>query len=341
MLRPDIPTPPERWEAVMALLDAALERPAAERLAYVAAAAGDDAALRAEVESLLAVEPAAAGFLDAPVVVPEGATADLTGHLRAALGVACGAPPEDDGAPHIAGRRVGPYRLVRELGRGGMGTVYLAERDDVGRRVALKLVRGGLAAPERVARFLVERRVLARLDHPHVARLLDAGVVDGGPDDGTPWFAMEVVDGEPLDRYCDARRLRVGARLALVEQVCEAVAYAHRYLVVHRDLKPSNVLVTVGEGAAGGAGAGTGAGTVKLLDFGIAKLLADDGAGAAAGDGGAALAGGALTEAGLRLLTPEYAAPEQVRGEPVTTATDVYALGVLLYELLAGALPRP
>jgi serine/threonine-protein kinase len=208
--------------------------------------------------------------------------------------------------------------VLREIGRGGMGTVYLAERSDVARRVALKLVRDPMAAPERVERFRLERRVLARLDHPHIARLLDAGVAPdaGTPHGGTPWFAMELVEGAPIDRACDARRLTVAERLALFEQVCEAVQYAHEHLVVHRDLKPSNILVTDD-------------GRVKLLDFGIAKLLDD-----AAGEGEA------LTGTGVRLLTPEYAAPEQLRGAPVTTATDVYALGVVLYELLTGCHPQ-
>jgi serine/threonine-protein kinase len=170
------------------------------------------------------------------------------------------------------------------------------------------VVAGGLAAPERVGRFLVERRVLARLEHPNVARLLDAGVAD----EGTPWFAMEYVRGEPIDRYCDRRRLTVADRLALFERVCDAVAYAHRNLVVHRDLKPANVFVAED-------------GTPKLLDFGIAKLLEEEEAG--------------LTGTGLRLLTPEYAAPEQLTGGPVTVAADVYSLGVMLYELLCGRRP--
>ncbi|GJG85300.1 hypothetical protein tb265_04810 [Gemmatimonadetes bacterium T265] len=298
---------PERWRRARAAFDAAVERAPTARAAVLDAACAGDAALRAMVEDLLVAD------------------ADASVRLGPPLAAFAPAPDVAADVPAVAGRRVGPYRLVRELGRGGMGTVYLAEREDVGRRVALKLVRGGLAAPERVGRFLVERRVLARLDHPHVARLLDAGVVDdGGVDAGTPWFAMEYVDGWPLDRYCDARRLGVAARLALVEQACEAVAYAHRNLVVHRDLKPSNLLVTAD-------------GDVKLLDFGIAKLLADDAEGAGAATGGT---GVGLTEAGVRLLTPEYAAPEQARGEPVTTATDVYALGVVLYELLAGRRPH-
>jgi eukaryotic-like serine/threonine-protein kinase len=211
----------------------------------------------------------------------------------------------------VEGQRIGPYGLLRELGRGGMGVVYLAEREDLEKRVALKLVSGGLASPERVERFLFERRLLAQLEHPHIARVLDAGVRP----DGTPWFAMEYVKGEPLDTYCDGRQLSVRDRLVLFEQVCEAVSYAHRNLVVHRDLKPSNILVTE-------------AGEVKLLDFGIAKLLADD-----------AQLGARSTRTETRILTPEYAAPEQICGDPITTATDVYTLGVLLYELLTGRRP--
>ncbi|MDQ3606154.1 MAG: tetratricopeptide repeat protein, partial [Gemmatimonadota bacterium] len=222
-----------------------------------------------------------------------------------------GRPEEPEEPEGYLARTVGPYRIVREIGRGGMGTVYLAEREDVGKRVALKLVRGGLAAPENVGRFVREQRVLARLEHPNITSLLDAGVTE----DGTPYFAMELVEGEPLDRHCDTRRLTLPERLALFAQVCAAVQCAHQNLVVHRDLKPSNILVDE-------------RGTVKLLDFGIAKLIEG---------GGTAEAG--ITRTGARLLTPEYAAPEQLLGEPVTTATDVYALGVVLYELLTGHRP--
>ncbi|HEX7121496.1 MAG TPA: serine/threonine-protein kinase [Gemmatimonadaceae bacterium] len=191
-----------------------------------------------------------------------------------------------------------------------MGTVYLAERDDVSKRVALKVVRGALGAPDLVPRFLVERRVLARLEHPGIARLLDAGMTD----DGTPWLAMEYVDGVPLTEWCDTRGLGVRERLRLFVAVCDAVAYAHANLVVHRDLKPSNVLVDA-------------TGQVKLLDFGIAKLLSG-----ASDDADA-------TRTGTRLLSPDYAAPEQLTGARITTATDVHALGVLLFELLTGELP--
>jgi eukaryotic-like serine/threonine-protein kinase len=283
---------PERWRRIQEVFGEASElAPGAGREAYLDRACAGDAGLRARVAEMLALDESSSPLLDA-------APAELAEALR---------PPAPGG---YAGRTVGPYRIVREIGRGGMGTVYLAEREDVGKRVALKVVRGGLAAPENVERFLRERRVLARLEHPHVARLLDAGKTE----DGTPYFAMELVEGEPIDVYCDTRRLPLSARLALFAQVCEAVRYAHRSLVVHRDLKPSNVLVTR-------------QGAVKLLDFGIARVLEDDGD--AEGH----------TRPGARLLTPEYAAPEQVLGEPVTTATDVYALGVVLYELLTGHRP--
>jgi serine/threonine-protein kinase len=279
---------PERWRAVRSVFAGALEEPAgAAREAYLARACADEPALRAEVEAMLAADAESSSILEAS---PQA----LASALR----------PDDAG--ERGGRRIGPYRVLREVGRGGMGTVYLAEREDVRKRVALKVVRGELAAPEKLERFLLERRILARLEHPGIARLLDAGVTD----DGTPWFAMEYVDGEPLTEYADRRRLSVSARLELFSQACSAVAYAHRSLLVHRDVKPSNILVSA-------------EGELKLVDFGIAKLLDDE-----AEEG--------LTGTGVRLLTPEYAAPEQLRGDPVTTATDVYALGLVLYELLTG-----
>jgi serine/threonine-protein kinase len=283
---------PERWQRVQELFHGALERAPTERDAYLTDGCAGDAGLRAAVARMLAADADASGLVGA---VPSALVAE----------------PAEDAPAERAGEQVGPYRIVRELGHGGMGTVYLAERGDVGKRVALKLVRGELAAPQHRERLLRERRVLARLEHPHIAHLLDAGVTD----QGSPYFAMELVEGEPLDRYCDARRLPVEERLALFAQVCAAVQYAHQHLVVHRDLKPSNIMVD-------------GSGTVKLLDFGIAKLLE-----------GADAPGMGATGTGVRLLTPEYAAPEQLRGEPVTTATDVYALGVVLYELLSGHRP--
>ena len=285
---------PDDWARLEPLLDAALDLPPAERGAYL-----DGLDLppeeRARLDALLAADADDAPVLDHP---------DRLGVLVEAADLGGGGA-----AP---GTRVGPYRVVREIGRGGMGTVHLAERADgaFDKRVALKLVRPGVAEGL-LARFRAERQILARLDHPGIARLLDGGRAD----DGRPFLVMEHVAGQPITAYCDTRRLSVEDRLALFGQVCDAVAYAHRQLVVHRDLKPSNILVTDG-------------GRVKLLDFGIAKLL-DDGAERSL----------VRTATEQRLLTPAYAAPEQVRGEPPTTATDVYALGVLLYELLTGRRP--
>lgn len=213
-----------------------------------------------------------------------------------------------------SGAPIGPYRILREIGHGGMGTVYLAERADqqYQKTVALKLLRAWSVADDRsVRRFLEERQILAALDHPDIARLLDGGVTV----DGVPWFAMEYVEGAPIDRYCREHRLTIERRLDLFCRVCAAVQYAHRNLIVHRDLKPANILVT-------------GNGGVKLLDFGIAKLLGDH-VGTSA----------PLTATDERLMTPLYASPEQIRGEPVSTASDVYVLGVLLYELLTGRSP--
>jgi serine/threonine-protein kinase len=212
--------------------------------------------------------------------------------------------------PSLEGTRIGPYRLEHEIGRGGMGAVYLARRSDVDKRVALKLVAGGIASPDRVQRFLFERRVLAQLEHPDIARLLDAGIAE----DGTPWLAMEYVEGTRIDEWCDRRALSIDHRLELFERVCLAVAHAHRNLIVHRDLKPSNILVTE-------------QGDPRLVDFGIAKLL--DPAGLES-----------VTRTGVQPMTPEYASPEQLRGEAITTATDVYQLGILLYLLLTGAHPH-
>lgn len=208
----------------------------------------------------------------------------------------------------LVGQLIGPFRLMRELGRGGMGTVWLAERDDgqFEQQVAVKLIRTGWDADGMLARFRGERQILAGLTHPNIARLIDGGVVDGD----RPWLALEFIDGVELGEYCDRGRLSLAQRLRLFLTVCDAVSHAHARLVVHRDLKPSNLLVT-------------SAGQVKLLDFGIAKLLGDNSVQATA----------------TQMFTPEYAAPEQIRGEAVTTAVDIYALGLLLYELLTGRHP--
>lgn len=287
-------------EAIAGLLAEAVELPPNEQAAFVQKAAVSEA-VRGEVLSLLDVYDRAA---------------DQTEGLEPALAarVLGGEPaddPEDDTEP---GRLIGPYRILRELGRGGMGVVYLAERADGAyeQQVAFKLLPPSLGSEALNRRFLLERQILARLEHPGIARLLDGGVAEHGE----PYLVMEYVDGERLSDWCDARRLSIRERLEIFLRVCDAVQYAHSHLVVHRDLKPSNILVTVN-------------GEVKLLDFGIAKLLAEGGDAEAT----------ELTRLGLRPYTPGYAAPEQLRGEPVTVATDVYGLGVLLYELLCGHLP--
>ncbi len=303
---------PARWARVQSLFDAALARPAADRAAFLDAACAGDPALRAEVGSLVAADT---GPTPAVLALPPALLAAAVAAPREA-----GAPSRAGAADRVSDRVIGPYRLEREIGTGGMGTVYLAARDDVGLRVALKLLRDGRGTPSAVRRLLAERRVLARLDHPNVARLLDAGVTA----DGAPYFAMEYVDGAPLIDACDARRLDVRARITLFTTVCDAVGYAHAHHVVHRDLKPANVFVRAD-------------GAVKLLDFGIAKLLApDDAPGAAAAP--AARVGWGPTS-GMFLMTPRYAAPEQLVGEPVTPASDVYALGLVLEELLSGRRP--
>jgi serine/threonine-protein kinase len=289
---------PQRWQRLALIFDDALELAPEARAGYLDQVCAGDPALRAEIDLLLAAD-AASGDL------PEAADAYFPSLLAAV------SRPDQPAVP--TGTVIGRYRVVRELAHGGMGAVYLAERADgqFEQQVALKLIRGGLDSGEVQRRFLSERQILARLNHPNIARLLDGGIAA----EGRPWFAMELVDGSPLLTWCDDRKLALGERLRIFEAVCEAVRYAHQNLVVHRDLKPSNILVTA-------------EGRVKLLDFGIAKVLE----GGAAGQGDGAVE----TRTELRILTPEYAAPEQVRGEPVTTATDVYALGVVLYELLSG-----
>lgn len=223
-------------------------------------------------------------------------------------------------SPFAAARRaapnhVGPYRIEREIGRGGMGHVYLAVRNDQAyqKRVAIKILRRGSNARALEWRFKSERQILATLDHPNIARLLDGGTTE----DGRPYFVMDYIEGERIDRYCDQQRLTIQERLMLFLQVCDAVQYAHRNLVVHRDIKPSNLLVTA-------------EGVPKLLDFGIAKLL----------NPSSSLVGMEETVTGQHPMTPKYASPEQIRGQAITTASDVYSLGVLLYKLLTGRLPR-
>ncbi|MEM1041100.1 MAG: serine/threonine-protein kinase [Bacteroidota bacterium] len=307
---------PERWQRLASLLDDALDLAPEARDAFLDTACSDDPDLRAEIEALVAADEEAGGFLDDSAA---GFAATLLEDLERAT---AGPQPE-------FGALIGPYRIVEALGQGGMGTVYLAERADgqFEQRVALKLIRPGMDRREIIRRFLQERQILARLQHPNIARLLDGGVTEPEPGQGQgqPYFAMEFVEGQPITTYCDRHRLTVEDRIRLFLSVAEAVAYAHRNLVIHRDLKPSNILIA--EAGAGTLGDGTP--RVKLLDFGIAKLLHKDDAEETLIE----------TQMGLRVMTPEYAAPEQARGDAVTTSTDIYALGVVLYELLTGHRP--
>lgn len=283
---------PDNWKRVEELFNEAVELPKAERGPWLDAQCGGDAELRSEVLALLASDESGRGFVEQEVA---GAVLEL--HSRQAA-----AEP----------RRIGPYRLVRELGRGGMGTVYLAERadDQYQGEVAIKLVRQGMDTEFFLARFRRERQTLARLQHPNIARLLDSGTTE----DGLPFIVMERVDGLPINTYCEEHKLGVEPLLRLYLQVCAAVAHAHQNLVVHRDLKPGNILVDR-------------SGTPKLLDFGICKLLLHE-----PGEG--------ETVTGAAMMTPDYASPEQVRGEPITVASDIYSLGAVLFELLTGARPH-
>ncbi len=278
---------PERWRHVQRVFHESLERPRAERAGFLSAAAAGDAELEAEVVSLLASADTDEAFLETPA-----------------------GPPEEP-----ARARIGPYDVLREIGHGGMGTVYLAIRADeqFKKRVAIKVVRRGMDTEAVLRRFRQERQILAGLEHPNIARLLDGG----NTEDGLPYLVMEYVEGEPVTEWCEHKGLGTREKIALFRTICGAVHFAHQNLVVHRDLKPGNILV------------GTD-GTPKLLDFGVAKLLNPEVSGRTID----------LTGASVRVFTPEYASPEQVNGERITTTTDVYALGVLLHEILTGRRPE-
>jgi tetratricopeptide (TPR) repeat protein len=291
---------PEQWPTLSSLLDEAFDLPPEAREQWLAQLAPAHLPLQALLRDLLAKHAAAETdeFLE---TLPKFTAAGDDVHRRASDGFESGAI-------------IGPYQLVRELGRGGMGEVWLAMRNDgaLNRPVALKLPHAHLLSGALRQRFERERDILAPLSHPHIAPLYDAGISDGGH----PYLAMEWIDGVPITLYCREVRQPIAARLELFNQVLDAVRYAHERFIAHRDLKPSNILVTVD-------------GQVKLLDFGIAKLLSGDTGGAST----------ELTQLGGRVATPDYAAPEQIAGQPITTAVDLYALGVVLFELLTGARP--
>src|SRR5436189_2427617 len=281
-----------RWERIKALFHEVADVPGPAQRALLEAECRDDPALMAEVLGLLEEDARGDSLLDRDA-------ADVAGQvLDAAI------------PPAFLNQDFGPYRIRNVLGQGGMGVVYLAEREDLGSVAAIKILRDAWLSPERRERFASEQRTLAQLNHPAIARLYDASTLP----DGTPWFVMEYVEGVPLTQFCEEHASAIPERLRLFRAVCEAVEHAHRHLIVHRDLKPSNILVKPD-------------GSVKLLDFGIAKQLDS-------------LEGPVdRTRTGLRLMTPAYAAPEQILGDPVGIHTDIYTLGVVLYELLTGRLP--
>lgn len=285
---------PERWRLIDELFHEAVDLAPIERGDFLEGACGGDVSLRAEIEKLIDGSDRAGTFIEASPLH------DTTIALS-----------ESETEP-LPGLRLGAYKVIREIGRGGMGTVYLAARADeeFRKRVAIKLVTAGFDHETIIQRFRNERQILAGLDHPNIARLLDGGTTESG----APYFVMEYIEGQTIREYCDTHRLTTIERLKLFRTVCSAVHFAHQNLIVHRDIKPANILVTSD-------------GTAKLLDFGVAKLLSPI---AQAGD---------ITEVNSRMMTPEYASPEQARGETITTASDVYSLGVLLYELLTGHRP--
>lgn len=294
-------TPSASWQQLKSLFHAALELEPAGRAVFLARACDGDTDLRRRVEQLLTSHDNAGLFLVSSALVDAGMITT------------------DESAPAIheqtrAGQRVGPYEIIREIGQGGMGTVFLAVRadDQYRKQVAIKVVNRGMNTDAILRRFVMERQILANLEHPNIARLLEGGSTA----DGLPYFVMEYVDGLAIDEYCDAQSQSTAQRLELFREVCGALQYAHQNLVIHRDIKPSNILITA-------------AGVPKLLDFGIAKLLSPDWASEQ----------GEITASMLQLMTPAYASPEQLRGLPITTAGDVYSLGVVLYELLSGHHP--
>ncbi|MGI9066166.1 MAG: serine/threonine protein kinase [Pyrinomonadaceae bacterium] len=283
-----------RWQQLNDIFSDALGLDPEKQSEFLKQSCGGDAALHREAMAMLAATRAAdsRGFLAADVFA-DGARVLANNEV----------------AP---GTEIGGYRVVREIGRGGMGAVYLALRKGFYQQVALKIIKRGMDTDQIIRRFVRERDVLASLNHPNIARLLDGGHTT----DGLPFIAMEYVEGESITAFCDRKKLTIDDRIVLFRKVCAAVAYAHHNLVVHRDIKPSNILIAPD-------------GEPKLLDFGIAKLLVPDASGNTID----------LTVAGANLMTPDYASPEQIRGDRVTTVSDIYSLGVLLYELLCGRRP--
>lgn len=299
------------WQRIEETFHAALEVPAAERSVFLKERLSDAPALITEVEKLLRSEASDEQFIEASVWTD---SRFLSTKAKKEISNSISDAPATDATSNLHGRRIGAFRLVGELGRGGMGSVYLGERADgeFEQKVAVKLIKKGMDSDFIIRRFRHERQILASFDHPYIARLLDGGTTE----DGLPYFVMEYVDGETLYNYCDSRTLSIVDRLRIFLQICSAVEYAHGRQIIHRDIKPGNVLINK-------------AGVPKLLDFGIAKVLDPELIHESVNP----------TASMLRMMTPDYSSPEQVQGEDVTPASDIYSLGILLYEILTGHKP--
>ncbi|MGA9994094.1 MAG: serine/threonine-protein kinase [Pyrinomonadaceae bacterium] len=286
------------WQQIKELFNAAVELAPHDRETFLKANCVASDEIRSEVSALLSAHESAGDFIQQPAMVDVGLVAS---HEQVNSSAA------------VIGQQIGSYQIISELGRGGMGSVYLAARADESfdKQVALKLIKRGMDSDAIIHRFVIERQILANLDHPNIARLIDGGTTEAG----LPYFVLEYVEGLSITRYCDQHKLNTRERLKLFRRVCAAVQFAHQNLIVHRDLKPGNIIVTED-------------GTPKLLDFGIAKLLSADWSSSTK-----------ATTTTERLLTPEYASPEQLRGLAINTSSDLYSLGVVLYELLSGHRP--
>lgn len=283
-----------RWAKISEIIETALEKNETERSAYLTMICGEDTDMRQEIESLLSFDEG-----NSPNIFDNNQISNLF------------FPENDKATQSYIGKTIGKYKTTKLLGEGGMGAVFLAERTDgeFDQQVAIKLLKQGFVSKIALNRFISERQILARLHHRFIAQLLDGGTTE----EGLPYLVMEYIEGLPLMDYCNQHNLDLKSRLELFQKICSAVQYAHQHLVIHRDLKPSNIMVTDD-------------GSPKLLDFGISKLVSQE--------------GDALqTQTEFRALTPAYSSPEQIRGEPISTASDVYSLGVILYELLTGKRP--
>src|SRR5215204_6577507 len=301
---------PERWREIEEVFQAAVEIPPPDRAAFLDKLYGANDEVRAEVMKLLESDDSAADFIESPIWTD---SKFLNTSAKKEISNSIDENIDGNGEPLI-GSTIGVYRLTRELGRGGMGAVFLGERADgeFQQKVAIKLIKRGMDSDFIVRRFRHERQILASFEHPFIARLLDGGTTS----ENIPYFVMEYIEGETLFNYCDSRRLPILERLKLFQKICSAIEYAHERQIVHRDIKPSNILINQ-------------FGAPKLLDFGIAKIL----------DPNLIHESINPTASMLRMMTPDYASPEQVRGIEVTPTSDIYSLGVLLYELLSGHRP--